>query len=177
MNMKAVVLSLVMAIAMPVAATAATFGFTVKTADGHGGFAPSFSFRLTDRPTPNAFNDTPGFGFFQIDNVTLTPAASATGVPASPKNLQFYTEITGGAFASSDIEINYFGLQLFDGSVSAPRFITGDYDLYVPSGDIGGKLNIAAVPEPANWAMLIGGLGLIGATCRSTRKRSILIVR
>jgi hypothetical protein len=30
----------------------------------------------------------------------------------------------------------------------------------------------AAVPEPATWAMLIGGLGLIGASLRLSRRPS-----
>lgn len=170
MNIKAIMLSLVVAAAIPVAANAATLKFSVRTADGLGGYSPAYSFRLNDTPTPDAVTDSPGFSFFQINNVALTPAAGATGVPASPKNLQFYDEITGGAFASSDIGINYFGYQLFDGAVGTPHFLTGNYDLYVPSGDIGATLAIAAVPEPAGWALLIGGFGLVGvATRRRTR--------
>lgn len=171
MNMKMIALTLAAALAMPIAANAATYQFNVRTADGQGGFAPAYSFRLNSKPTPDAFTDTPGFSFFQIDNVALIPSAGATGVPASPKNLQFYDEITGGAFSSSDFDINYFGFQLFKGAVDAPKFVTDHFDLYGSAGDIGATLDIAAVPEPASWAMLIGGFGLVGAAARRPVRR------
>lgn len=33
---------------------------------------------------------------------------------------------------------------------------------------------VAAVPEPASWAMMLGGFGLIGGTLRASRRRPIL---
>jgi len=43
----------------------------------------------------------------------------------------------------------------------------GDYHLVgLPASAIGG---VAAVPEPANWAMMVGGFGLIGSTMRRRR--------
>ena len=39
-----------------------------------------------------------------------------------------------------------------------------------PGGEIRGQLLVSAVPEPATYAMLLAGLGLVGfATCRRTR--------
>lgn len=172
MKLKMILLALAATAAIPAMANATTYQFSVKTADGQGDFAPAYSFRLNSLPVPDAVTDTPGFSFFQINNVTLVPAAGASGVPASPKNLQFYDEITGGAFASSDIEINYFGFALFQGGVNTPQFVTGPFDLYVSSGEIGAILNITAVPEPTNWALMIGGFGLIGGAVRR-RKVSV----
>lgn len=34
----------------------------------------------------------------------------------------------------------------------------------------GGELSIAAIPEPATWAMMIAGFGLVGASVRRSRK-------
>lgn len=173
MKLKTMMLALAATAAIPAAANAATYKFSVATADGQGGYKPAYSFRLNSLPVPDAVTDTPGFSFFQINNVTLTPAPGATGVPASPKNLQFYDEITGGAFASSDIEINYFGFALFKGGVNTPQFVTGPFDLYVSSGDIGATLNITAVPEPASWALMIGGFALVGGAVR--RRQRVLV--
>lgn len=173
MTFKTTILALAATVALPTAANAATYQFNVATADGLGGYTPAYSFRLNSMPTPDAVTDAPGFSFFQINNVTLVPAAGASGVPASPKNLQFYDEITGGAFASSDIEINYFGFALFKGGVNTPQLVTGPFDLYVSSGDIGAQLNITAVPEPASWALMIGGFALVGGAMRRRQRVSV----
>lgn len=38
-----------------------------------------------------------------------------------------------------------------------------------PGGEIRGNLTLTAVPEPASWAMMIGGFGLVGASMRRRR--------
>jgi hypothetical protein len=38
-----------------------------------------------------------------------------------------------------------------------------------PGGEIRGQL--AAVPEPATWAMMIGGFGMVGGAMRSARRK------
>ena len=48
---------------------------------------------------------------------------------------------------------------------------TGSYDLNGATGS--GTFNITAVPEPATWAFMILGLGLIGATTRRRRTARI----
>ena len=35
---------------------------------------------------------------------------------------------------------------------------------------------VSAVPEPATWAMMIMGFGVVGSTLRSTRRRGVLVV-
>ncbi len=54
-----------------------------------------------------------------------------------------------------------------------PTQFTGTYSLGALTGS--GTFNIgAAVPEPASWAMMIGGFGLIGGAMRSARHRPSL---
>lgn len=46
--------------------------------------------------------------------------------------------------------------------------------LYAPDNQIQ-LLSVAAVPEPATWAMLIGGFGLVGASMRRRRKFALAL--
>jgi hypothetical protein len=73
-------------------------------------------------------------------------------VPVANPGLSFY-----GFRANSGERITGFTLASAQGSGSAPS--TTDFVL----GTAG------AVPEPANWAMLIAGFGLVGAVARRRR--------
>jgi hypothetical protein len=53
---------------------------------------------------------------------------------------------------------------ILSGSSTAPDY-TGN-SLYIASDTIGYQLLSGAVPEPASWALMIGGFGLVGATAR-----------
>nr|WP_310525336.1 PEPxxWA-CTERM sorting domain-containing protein [Polymorphobacter sp.] len=55
-----------------------------------------------------------------------------------------------------------------------PSGPTDDFGIY-PGGNLadGTVLNFGTVPEPASWAMLIGGFGLTGAAMRRRRNRAI----
>jgi hypothetical protein len=43
------------------------------------------------------------------------------------------------------------------------------------SGDLLSTTAMAAVPEPASWAMLVGGFGLVGAAMRRRRQETVAI--
>jgi PEP-CTERM motif len=62
-----------------------------------------------------------------------------------------------------------FGLQSFRvtglGPDGASTF-NGDFQLLTS-----GQIEIAAVPEPATWAMLIIGFGMVGGTLRTRRRQ------
>lgn len=51
--------------------------------------------------------------------------------------------------------------------LTGPTTFTGTYSLGADSGS--GTFNIAAVPEPGAWALMIAGFGLAGATLRRRR--------
>ena len=58
-----------------------------------------------------------------------------------------------------------------------PSFECDTYACPSPSADVryvAGRPTINAVPEPATWAMLIGGFGLIGAAARRRRTDGVL---
>lgn len=78
-----------------------------------------------------------------------------------------------------------YGPQIFSGTTANPVFAPGSFDLsdiQPPFSTSPLQVNYrlvisdptAAVPEPASWAMMIGGFGLVGATLR-TRRRAVRI--
>jgi len=69
------------------------------------------------------------------------------------------------------------GPQLFTGTVFNPTFINAEFDTtdyYEPSWTYHIKVTVtpdaSAVPEPASWAMMIGGFALAGGALRGRRQ-------
>ena len=86
-------------------------------------------------------------------------------------DLSFYPPTNGGGLFSSEL-FDLYGPQVFSGTTDAPLFAAGVFTLAVgsPVGPQTETLTItdtaASVPEPASWAMMVGGFGLIGAAMR-----------
>lgn len=59
--------------------------------------------------------------------------------------------------------ISPYGTPLFSGSVTHPVFAEGSWTNRYS------VISASFVPEPASWAMLIGGLGIVGAAARRRR--------
>ena len=154
----------------PAAAAPLLFVYTNNaTKFGAGG-----TFTLDSNPTPD--NVSEGKGFFAINNVAGVFQNGLTSYVSA--NIDFF--LKGGAAQSGGFELdvpggnsflNAAGQQLFNfagGTLAAPTFRTGQFVL-----DGGTTLTIseiAAVPEPATWAMMIGGFGLVGGTLRRRSK-------
>ena len=81
----------------------------------------------------------------------------------------------GGIGIDAGSVLRYFadGPQLFAGTTAAPTLLAGTYALAPTSGYSASTLTItsvaAAVPEPSSWALMIGGLGLVGGRLRRAR--------
>jgi len=73
--------------------------------------------------------------------------------------------------------LNFFGSQLFTGSTTAPTFLTGSFALLEDGDlDLPATLTIgevaSPVPEPASWAMMMAGFGIVGYAMR--RRRAVV---
>jgi hypothetical protein len=110
-----------------------------------------------------------------LSNVTLTQGSTVTTLGCSGIGV-CGTGLTGAFTASAgDVHIN-----LFDG-ISGDFGLAGNWAFDLTGGRLNGNnaqiklLSVpgltptGAIPEPASWAMLIAGFGLIGATLRRRR--------
>ncbi|MDO6413577.1 PEPxxWA-CTERM sorting domain-containing protein [Sphingomonas sp. BIUV-7] len=92
---------------------------------------------------------------------STTVLASASGGQPSVDNLPFYDTLISGTLSQSSHTGNpAFTLRTISTAFSATSF-TG---LSAPS--VSTVISAASVPEPATWAMFIGGFGMIGAGMR-----------
>lgn len=140
---------------MSTAANAAIYTFSFVPAN-----SAAFSFSLSSSPTPNlAFGNS-----FEITNVA-TQSAGAT----YNANYFFYIASAGGGLFDSRGH-DFSGDQLYTGTINAPTFKLGNFALQSVDGSAV-SLTIAdaaaaAVPEPASWAMMLTGFGVIGFAWR-----------
>ncbi len=157
------------AASIPSAAQAATVLF-----DFEGG-SRNFSFTLEQGETPDSSTVFAGSNRVGFTNV----AGTFTGVNGSTNVASSITFGTG-AFGALSLSATGFGFgsfsgpALFNGSTTSPIFNFGTFSLGQVStgaGTGGGRLTIsalpmAAVPEPATWAMMLLGFGMIGYRMR-----------
>ncbi|MBB3692460.1 PEPxxWA-CTERM sorting domain-containing protein [Sphingomonas sp. BK580] len=122
------------------------------------------SFTLDSSPSPTEANPV----VFRISDVEIK---TLRGVQLA--EVSFYTAGNLGGFSAywdNNMLANTTGVQVYNGNTSNPTFAPGSYTLTGYNDETGGTLNIrsvnAAVPEPATWAMMILGMGVIGVAMR-----------
>lgn len=163
------------AAALAVSALAAPAHATVLNFVVSGDY--SASFKLDSNPTPDT---SQALSHFTVWDVAGFPDA-ALGFA----DVTFYTATNGGGIGIEDFYgfqqlLLTDGPQLFSGTVAAPTLLTGTFALTQVEG--GGKYTLtvteqaaAAVPEPATWAMMLAGFGMVGFGLRrrSTVKTTV----
>ena len=119
---------------------------------------------------------------FTRPNSTTVETASLTNTGPTFMTLNNQGGFYLGNLGGFPIGFSVFGPQLFSGTTSAPTFLTGTFGLSDISRNrttdpltvnytltVSDITNNGAVPEPASWAMMVGGFGLLGAAMRRRR--------
>lgn len=114
-------------------------------------------------PFQNAFidiyNDYWGGGF------TFTPYTIDSGPDGDSNNPDF------------DYTLDLYGPSALGGQAGDYHIVAGVYDLTDDYGDnvrvTISQVSDTAVPEPANWALMLGGFGLIGGALRQQRRAKV----
>lgn len=127
---------------------------------------PSYSFAIDTDVAPTGFNDVS----FEYSGVAVT-GHTPSGPSAFSGDFTFYDGSPGvGGGLDADLPssaTSFVGPVLFTGSTDAPKFLTGTFQF----GDDGADtLTISAAPEPGAWALMILGLGGVGAALRGRRR-------
>ena len=113
-----------------------------------------------------------------MGGLTTATITNPTGVFAGTDYITYFTDDLGGGFVVGNSVIQ--GHQIFSGTVQSPAFAANSYtDLFYYGGTvpIGATLTISALtsvasaaPEPAAWAMMIVGFGVVGGILRKRQQ-------
>ncbi len=174
-NLLALTLTTSMLAAVP--ASAAPFLFQI-TGD------QTYTFTIDTSVQPPAASVVKNPGYFQIANVV-----GDYGVNGVLATATFYTEESrvqmGGLSLATPGGATFFdatslnpATAVFTGTLAAPVFTPGTYTLLDTNGVKQGLTITAltpAVPEPATWAMMMLGFGMVGFGLRSRRKQSVRV--
>ena len=141
------------------------FSPTTATTSGtsnFGGFGPTMAHCLTPPPT-NYSGGMFDFTFDQGDVISGTYSGffTPTGTPNVLNTFVDYV-VTGGTGRFLGASGMIHGVGILDRTVPRP----------LNSLTLSGTLDMPAVPEPATWAMMITGFGLVGAAARRRRTAS-----
>jgi len=150
---------------VPASADAALLTFTIS-----GDYQASFT--IDSAPTPDEYLGGTGLVLWDVD----VDAADGGGLA----DIAFFDASLGGGLSIIDYEdfspfLVADGPQLYSGTVQAPVFGTGTFQLTEYQGAGRYTLTIAdaspaAVPEPASWAVMLAGFGATGAAIRRRRR-------
>jgi len=108
------------------------------------------------------------------DNLGYVSGGGVVSLDGTASNFIFIDTDYSDSNPASYNYLNYFISNLVVGDTAAlfadtshSNYLYGGADTYL-SG-----LRVAAVPEPASWALMLGGLALVGSVMRSRRRSSI----
>ena len=140
--------------------------------------------------TPTTITNTGGFQdefrFTLLSTLTLTVGGFNTSAIPGINNLDFgAVELRSGLGNSGTLVgsfINGGNVAGFEtSSLGEVRLAAGDYTIVV-NGNVtkgparyDGNAVFAAVPEPATWAMMLGGFGLLGGAVRRSRRATTVL--
>lgn len=107
------------------------------------------------------YDDSNGVFFNKVGNFRVTFTATWDGLPIfsvfSPTS-----NVTGGFVGFEGLDPSGYSETVWDAHTGTPGGILAYIDVGTPG-----------VPEPAVWALMLGGFGLVGATLRRTRRSAV----
>ncbi len=161
-------------------ADAALLRFTVFGFDTGSGLTPApveFAlFEIESSPTVEPINVNPGTGFGLRDVAGIFQYGDT--IRTDPQAINFFHADIGGGFAiGEDFFLLYDSPQLYTGPEATPTFTAGSFTLTDTRSRSQISLTVqqvAAVPEPASWAMMLTGFGLVGGMMRYRRRTTTM---
>jgi hypothetical protein len=137
----------------------------IFTLTGGGG---TFTFSIADSPTPDSWFDGVSFVVYDV------PAPSVSGLVDVTLYNKDWFDVDHRSLQIEDYNAGLslyelFGAQLYSGLESSPTFKHGNFQLQDARGNpysLTIASDVAAVPEPGTWAMMIAGLGMAGFALR-----------
>ena len=118
-------------------------------------------------PVTGSFDFDTATGALSNVNYTSVSGTFTTGAEYNPGDA---TQIYFGQFGSPNYDVYQLASSLTNGGTVA---ISSGTHPGIPIS-AGGSLTTGAVPEPATWAMMLVGLGGIGAMARSRRRKLVV---
>jgi hypothetical protein len=143
-------------------------------------------------PVGPVFNVTAGqsllFGASVFGSVQDTLTSAFSGVPGlaldglpGTTSVCLYFQAPGGVNCTQRVRFDQVGS--FAGTIAVELLASAPDYRPVTTGAFAGdgasfafRINVvaAAVPEPATWAMMLGGFGLLGGAARRTRRTTVI---
>ncbi|GAA3714696.1 hypothetical protein GCM10022268_24250 [Sphingomonas cynarae] len=175
-NMKKIALGIMaLAVVASAPASAAVFNFTFDTTSTLFG-GPNQTIRGTFTTTDTAV-DRFGFTGLAITGISGTINGTAiSGLFDAPGNPTYYYLTSGPTFLDgSGVRFNAgdaTNIAFFhqDGVASDTYRVNGNGTISAFGPATSSPAAVAVVPEPATWAMMLVGFGMIGATARYRRR-------
>lgn len=178
MKFSALLAAAALAAIAPPAASASTIFYSIS-GDGH-----TATFTLPSNPTNFVFSDA-GYDFgIEASNSLFDGVANVAGVSFYADPFPDGSPFPGGLTYldnSSFYQFNWSGPQIYTGPEDAPTLLAFGPTSFI---DIGTNkevtifaLDSSAVPEPATWATMVMGFGLVGTAYRKRRVSASVAVR
>ena len=175
---KKFVLGAIVALALPLAARAATYNFTFT---GTGGSPAGTGVIQTS-------NTLDAVGGYDITGVSgqfgADPITALVNNPNQPNETTLSTNTYDNVlFPSGSMKFDRYGIafdvgsdiyNIFDGIADGGTTDTAHpYGLIINGSESFGNFSLSAAPEPATWAMMLLGIGVVGAAMRLSRRKAV----
>ena len=169
--------------AVPANAATFLFGFSGGSLGNHASAVGTFD--IADSAVQAINAGSPSFGFPANLTMTITGAGAGSGTFTAqnfvtmlfqtPSALDFSKDLVGQRLADGSVfgvnggDFNFFGLTPH-APLGVNRFTLAANNGFGPRMTLTSLIAITPVPEPATWAMMILGLGVVGFAMRRTRQ-------